>query len=92
MTANCTKSIDLYMLYIHNKTDAVTLGNKAVCISDCLFFRETFIGAGGCYKEGDIITMPKLADTLELIAEKGASVFYTGPLADNIVADIQEQG
>ena len=35
---------------------------------------------------------PKLAQTLETIAKSGADAFYTGELADKIVAEIQAHG
>lgn len=37
---------------------------------------------------GDILRRPKLAAALELIAEKGADAFYTGAIAENIVAAV----
>lgn len=45
------------------------------------------------HKVGDIIKRPKLADTLELIANEGVSTLYNnGTLAQMLVKDIQEQG
>ncbi|CAH1800421.1 unnamed protein product [Owenia fusiformis] len=44
------------------------------------------------YKEGEYMTRPKLADTLELIAEKGADEFYHGELAKTIVKEIRQAG
>lgn len=45
------------------------------------------------YVAGDIIKRPKLADTLELIANEGASTLYNnGTLAQALVKDIQEEG
>lgn len=44
------------------------------------------------YQAGDIITNPDLADTLELIAEKGESEFYTGSIAQKIVDSVQKHG
>ena len=44
------------------------------------------------YKEGDKMTNPKYARTLEVIAEGGAKEFYTGDLAKKMVADIKEAG
>ncbi|CAF4989789.1 unnamed protein product, partial [Rotaria sp. Silwood1] len=43
------------------------------------------------YGAGDIIKRPKLARTLEIIAEQGADTFYTGELADKVVKEIQDR-
>lgn len=40
-------------------------------------------------KEGETIKYPKLAETYKTVAEKGAQAFYEGPLAQNLVTDIQ---
>ncbi|XP_070573061.1 glutathione hydrolase 1 proenzyme-like [Ptychodera flava] len=47
---------------------------------------------GSLKQEGDIMFRPKLAHTYRRIAAGGAEAFYTGRLADDIVADIKEQG
>ncbi|XP_012673199.2 gamma-glutamyltransferase 5a [Clupea harengus] len=47
---------------------------------------------GNLLKEGDTLRFEKLADTLEIIAEKGADAFYTGDIARDLISDIQEAG
>uniref|UniRef100_A0A3B5LLK5 Gamma-glutamyltransferase 5a n=1 Tax=Xiphophorus couchianus TaxID=32473 RepID=A0A3B5LLK5_9TELE len=42
---------------------------------------------GTLLKTGDKIKFEKLADTLELIANKGADAFYTGRVAEDLVRD-----
>jgi gamma-glutamyltranspeptidase/glutathione hydrolase len=41
---------------------------------------------------GDVLTQPDLAATLEAVAAKGRDGFYTGRVADLIVADMQANG
>ncbi|XP_012943138.1 glutathione hydrolase 1 proenzyme, partial [Aplysia californica] len=47
---------------------------------------------GTWYKEGEMIRRPKLARTLQRIADGGAAEFYNGSLADDIVKEIQGAG
>lgn len=42
------------------------------------------------YQNGDVLRNPDLAKSLKLIAEGGADVFYTGELADAIIAEIEK--
>lgn len=44
------------------------------------------------WKEGDIITHPFLANTLERIAEHGSTEFYRGRTADYIVKEMEQGG
>jgi gamma-glutamyltranspeptidase/glutathione hydrolase len=51
--------------------------------------RAYFYNADGTAKAaGTILRNPEFADTLSQIAEKGADVFYKGPIANDIVATI----
>lgn len=45
--------------------------------------------AGNPFRPGDIITIPDLANSLELIAEQGPSAFYEGVIGDALVADME---
>lgn len=47
---------------------------------------------GGHYQIGETFVQPKLANTLRLIARRGAEDFYTGELAQKIARDMQDNG
>jgi gamma-glutamyltranspeptidase/glutathione hydrolase len=44
---------------------------------------------GGKWNAGDRLVQPDLAKTLRLIAEQGEAAFYTGPIAEQIVAEMR---
>ncbi|KAH9509275.1 Gamma-glutamyltranspeptidase 1 [Bulinus truncatus] len=47
---------------------------------------------GALYKEGEIIKMPELAQTLKAIAQGGEQTFYNGSLTDLIMQDLKDIG
>jgi gamma-glutamyltranspeptidase len=53
---------------------------------------RVFLPGGSLPKQGEIFRQPDLARTLEDIAEHGAGVFYSGPIAARIVQFYQANG
>ncbi len=51
-----------------------------------------YLVKGEAPKTGTILKYPRLADTLQMIAEGGADAFYSGAVADDIVAALQARG
>jgi gamma-glutamyltranspeptidase/glutathione hydrolase len=47
---------------------------------------------GEPYKRGEILRQPDLANTLRAIRDRGTRGFYEGPVADKIVAEMQQGG
>ncbi|XP_071322634.1 glutathione hydrolase 5 proenzyme [Trachinotus anak] len=46
----------------------------------------------GALRTGDILKFPKLAETMETIAEQGADAFYSGKIGHDLIQDIQAAG
>ncbi|XP_017937479.2 glutathione hydrolase 1 proenzyme isoform X1 [Manacus vitellinus] len=71
---------------------AAAIESKEESIESNPLLCEVFCKGGKILREGDIIKMPKLAKTYETIATEGADAFYTGSLAEQIIADIHSAG
>jgi gamma-glutamyltranspeptidase/glutathione hydrolase len=54
--------------------------------------REVFLPGGELLGAGDALVQPRLAGTLRRIADDGPDAFYTGEVAEGIVATLHEQG
>jgi gamma-glutamyltranspeptidase / glutathione hydrolase len=54
--------------------------------------RNVFLPNGEVLREGDRLLQPDLARSLYTIAEEGPSAFYTGMIADSLVACMQKHG
>ena len=55
--------------------------------------RQIYLNKDGSYKlPGSLIQNRALASTLEMIATKGADVFYRGALGDHIVSELRKNG
>ena len=55
-------------------------------------FEEIYMPNGKAPEKGEVFKNPYLANTLELVAEKGRDVFYKGEIAEKIVNYVREQG
>lgn len=56
-------------------------------------FRNTFLKAGGePYRAGETFRQLELADTLSIFAREGPRSFYTGAVAQKIVAELEANG
>ena len=55
-------------------------------------FARVFLNNGSPLATGDIFRQPDLAATLQTIADQGAGAFYTGSIAEKIVADLEKNG
>jgi len=51
-----------------------------------------FLPGGKPLAPGTLLRQPELAKTLRLIADQGPAAFYTGPIADEIVAQMKHDG
>ncbi|KAF5892019.1 gamma-glutamyltransferase 5-like [Clarias magur] len=75
-----------YLLNILSNPHIGALMNKTLLCDLFCHKNKTVLG------KGDILRYPKLADTLELIAEQGAEAFYTGEIAQDLVQDVKASG
>ncbi|WP_115863966.1 gamma-glutamyltransferase [Halorussus litoreus] len=54
--------------------------------------REAFLKDGAAPGVGELMTLPRLGESMRKIAERGADVVYEGEIAEQIAEEIQEQG
>jgi gamma-glutamyltranspeptidase/glutathione hydrolase len=55
-------------------------------------FASDYLPSGRAPQVGEIIRLPELARSLEIIAEGGLEAFYTGPIADAIIRTLEAVG
>ncbi|KAI8096996.1 gamma-glutamyltransferase [Halteromyces radiatus] len=61
-------------------------------IMESQVWKDIYAPNGTLAKQGGIIRRPALANTLETIAKEGADAFYKGPIAEQMIRMIQENG
>uniref|UniRef100_A0A2K6QSR7 Gamma-glutamyltransferase 5 n=1 Tax=Rhinopithecus roxellana TaxID=61622 RepID=A0A2K6QSR7_RHIRO len=71
---------------------AAALENKRTVIEQQPVLWYVFCRDGKVLREGERLTLPRLADTYETLAIEGAQAFYNGSLTAQIVKDIQAAG
>lgn len=73
---------------------AQTLKKKNATIFEIPDLKRTYVNpnTGACYKEGEILKRPLLAQTLTEIANDGYLAFYNGSLSEKIVQDLKDAG
>jgi gamma-glutamyltranspeptidase/glutathione hydrolase len=54
--------------------------------------KSVFFPSGSVIGAGSRLVQPRLAHTISLIADSGATAFYRGSIADSIVAELQRDG
>jgi len=57
-----------------------------------LFLRKAFLNenTGHVKIAGEMYTLPKLAETMKVIATEGGDVFYNGSLAKKLIEDLKK--
>lgn len=71
---------------------AYYLGRSVNYFKDYPNVAETYMVDGHAPRKGEIFKNPRLANTYELIADKGRKVFYKGEIAKKIEAHMEEIG
>ena len=54
--------------------------------------REAFLFDGEAPSTGQQVTLPRLGETMETIADEGADAFYEGEIAEQIANEVQSEG
>jgi gamma-glutamyltranspeptidase len=74
------------------RSQATNTASKATELTAVPGFAEAFLEGSAAPKIGAIFLQPRLAQTLERLAQAGLDDFYRGDLARTIAADLEELG
>ena len=75
--------------FIVDSNLAKSLNDTLADAPEFLEFQRVFgKPAGGAWQPGDRLTQPDLARTLRVLADVGPDAFYTGPIAEEIIAEM----
>ncbi|WP_444684092.1 gamma-glutamyltransferase [Alkalicoccus luteus] len=69
--------------FLFEKQEVINQHDKAAAI---------LLPGGNVPQPGEIVKQPELAETLRRIAEEGAEAFYSGPIAEQVTASLQQAG
>ncbi|KFK29478.1 hypothetical protein AALP_AA7G139300 [Arabis alpina] len=71
---------------------AFAISKNEDMIKNDIGLKRVFTNGDKFLKKGDICYNPKLAETLEVVAEKGMKAFYEEDVAEKLVNDVREAG
>ncbi|VVB11187.1 unnamed protein product [Arabis nemorensis] len=71
---------------------AFAISKNEDMIKNDIGLKSVFTKGDKFLKKGDICYNPKLAETLEIVAEKGMKAFYEEDVAEKLVSDVREAG
>jgi gamma-glutamyltranspeptidase/glutathione hydrolase len=77
-------TVNPFLAYVYQVLEPILLASPAA--------QDLYTRKGQLLVAGDVIKMPNLANTLRQLVETGASVFYEGAIAQQIVQDCETSG
>lgn len=75
-----------------SKSQSINTAAKRAELEGVLGFAETFLPGGHAPQPGSLVTMKRLADTLDHLARAGLDDFYRGDLARQMATELESVG